>query len=79
MKRGHLWWREEWYSVCSGNHPKAVIDGDVPCILCQTGKWTNVWVHEISNLIFKLFPKVWIWWVNILINKRRILDIKRRK
>ena len=60
LVRGKLWWKEEWYSICSmhgGNHQE-------DCNMCNTGNWVNVWMHNIGSIIYKLFPNLWRWWVN---------------
>ena len=52
---GKLWWKKDWYSICSMHR----IHRD-DCIRCNTGEYINRWWHNISNIIFKYFPKFWI-------------------
>lgn len=55
--RGHLWWREEWYSICS-RHQKH----DPACSTCQGGRWINVGRAYMSNVAFAISPRLWRWW-----------------
>lgn len=57
--KGKLFWKERWFSFCS-MHFKYEED----CCACNTGSWTNVWKWKIGGLLFKVMPKIWIWWMN---------------
>lgn len=56
---GKLWWKYRWFSFCSRHQ---IYDKD--CNICQSGAWTNVWKWRIGGLIYDIFPKFWIWYVN---------------
>lgn len=55
--RGHLFWKKRWHSFCSAHQ---IINKDCPT--CAAGSWSNVWSNYVSNLIFKLFPRLWRFW-----------------
>lgn len=52
-------WKKRWYSICSQHRHIAK-----NCDICLCGSYKNVWKVMISGMIFKLYPKLWIWWVN---------------
>ena len=49
MTRGKLWWKDEWYSLCSAHQ-----EYDKDCEICQHGRWTNVWKLEISKIYYRI-------------------------
>lgn len=57
--KGHLFWKEHWYSFCSG-HQKY----DEDCKICNIGSWCNVWNIKFNAVVFKFFPSLWIWYKN---------------
>lgn len=57
--RGKLWWKERYFSICSAHY-----EHKDDCKTCNTGTWTNVWKWKMGGVIFKVMPKVWIWWMN---------------
>ena len=57
--KGHLWWRKEWYSICSAH-----IEPDPICRSCHHGSYVNVWGNAISRFVFWLCPSAWRWWAN---------------
>jgi hypothetical protein len=62
--RGRGIFKEQWYSICS-EHGVASKN----CIRCECGHWTNICWQKITYSLYKLFPKVWVWWVNRGIKK----------
>lgn len=59
MERGPWYNRSRWYSICSAHQ-----NHDPECKLCQIGDWRNENKLKISSLVYKISPKIWIWWVN---------------
>jgi hypothetical protein len=59
MKRGFLFWREEWYSICSAH-----IEHNPECENCKIGRWVNVIGHFFDSLIYKIEPDFWRWYTN---------------
>lgn len=59
MTNGWGPFKRRWYSYCSA-HQKF----SDACNMCASGRWHNCWKTAVSGLIFKLFPSLWIWWVN---------------
>ncbi len=59
--KGKLWWKYRWISICSIHGFEGT---QIECNMCQTGIWSNLWISKISSLIYKLFPKLWIWYMN---------------
>ena len=60
ITRGKLWWKEEWYSICSmhgGIHLK-------DCHMCNAGGWYNVWEHNFQVVLYRISHKLWIWYIN---------------
>ena len=57
--RGRLWWREEWYSICSAHAEPA--EG---CEACSYGTWVNVIDASISKFFYRHSPRLWTWWAN---------------
>lgn len=51
--------RYDWYSICSMHQIH-----DEKCRACCSGSWRNYWMLCISNVFYKLSPKLWIWWMN---------------
>ena len=49
MTKGKLWWKKEWYSICSRHQ-----EYDKYCSICQCGTWENVWKLEISKIYFRI-------------------------
>jgi hypothetical protein len=58
-ERGKFFWKERWFSFCSRHR-----EYDESCDICKTGSWKNIWKYNISSLIYKKNPNLWIWWVN---------------
>lgn len=58
--RGWGPWGQEWYSICS----KHMMHRHADCGLCQKGRWVNVWATTCSSVVYRLAPKLWIWWAN---------------
>lgn len=48
-----------WFSYCSEHY-----EYSEKCRLCNIGHWENIWKHKIGEIIFKISPKFWIWWMN---------------
>lgn len=65
--RGRGLRRQEWYSICSA-HQEYKED----CERCNCGTWSNVWRVHFSNLVYKIAPGFWIWWVNRRRDKNEI-------
>lgn len=57
--KGKLWWRSTWVSICSAHQTR-----DSTCRICKCGTYRNVWSGAISSFIFRLTPKLWVWWTN---------------
>jgi hypothetical protein len=60
LERGHLWWHERWYSICSAH----MMTQKDTCNLCATGQWRNTWKHNIGHLVYLYCYPLWLWWVN---------------
>lgn len=54
--KGILFWRERWFSICSAHQQY-----NKECSTCNVGTWTNVWLNNITSLIFKISPKLYTW------------------
>lgn len=61
MKRTKDKWlnKKEWISFCS-IHQEYQKD----CDICNTGMWINVYWNKFDKLMWSLFPKLWLWYVN---------------
>ena len=59
LVRGKLWWEERWYSFCSIHR-----EYDETCNICNLGSWVNTWKHNVSSIIYDMFPGLWRWWIN---------------
>ena len=57
--RGHLWWREQYLSICSQHQAD-----DPTCPRCQHGSWVNVWRTRVGQFVFAISPSLWRWWTN---------------
>lgn len=55
--RGRLWWREEWYSICSAHRQT-----DDSCSACSHGVWVNVVDAAITKFFYRHSPRLWTWW-----------------
>jgi len=66
--KGKFFWKYKWYSICSMHY-----NHDPNCNMCNCGTWTNVWTHAIGSVIYKLFPSLWRWYMNLPFNKRNFL------
>ena len=60
LERGHLWWHERWYSICSA-HMTTQKD---TCHLCATGRWHNTWALKALRVLDFFCHRCWLWWVN---------------
>lgn len=60
LERGHLWWHERWYSICS----RHMITVKNECDLCATGRWHNTWAHNALRVLNFFCHRCWLWWVN---------------
>lgn len=65
--RGHLFWKQEWYSICSMHH-----DYKEDCHICNAGTWENIILIKISGWFHDHFYKLWFWYVNLPINIIRV-------
>ncbi len=65
--KGKFFWKYEWYSFC-GIHREY----NEFCRMCNAGSWVNVWKQSISNVIYRLSPNFWRWWMNSKIFKRKL-------
>lgn len=61
--------KEEWYSICSVHHEYT--EG---CSMCKIGNWNNVYKTKISSIFYSIFPKLWVWWVNLGNKKQKWLN-----
>jgi len=53
-------WKKRFYSFCSAHRiPK---EG---CKNCNSGTWSNVWSNGIECFIFKITPKIWLFFKNL--------------
>ncbi len=59
-------WRRDWYSVCSRHR-----HFDPTCRLCSTGFWGNHWWTEVSKMVFKRAPNLWVWCANLRVLRRK--------
>lgn len=57
--KGYLFWRCEWYSICSVH-----FHHNPQCHMCTTGKWVNVTAGFFNHLHYKWFPAHWVKWAN---------------
>jgi len=69
MTRGRFLAKEEWHSICSAHRQY-----DENCERCNVGTWGNVWMNKVSGAVFKIAPKLWIWWVNRKPMKAKFFD-----
>lgn len=65
--RGHLWWKEEFYSICSGHD---VDETEETCPRCQVGSWYNVWKIRFGKFVYDTNPTFWQKVANKHLNKR---------
>lgn len=65
-------WRYNWFSICSMHY-----EFSHECKLCKTGSWTNHWKWKVGGWIYKIFPGLWRWWVNLKFNKWRIFRFEK--
>lgn len=65
---GMLWWKKRWMSFCS-RHFKY----DDACNACNAGSWQTNGNKFVSGLVYKISPKVWMWWMNRPNSKARKL------
>ena len=65
-ERGRLWWHARFYSICSAH-----FDIKPDCDLCQTGIWTNTWMHNLERVLNWINHDWWLWWVNRPSNPHR--------
>jgi len=63
MTKGKLFWKKEWFSICSIHH-----EFDADCHMCKVGSWNNIISYKIGGIIFKIMPNIWKYFKN----KRRI-------
>lgn len=57
--KGKYWKKEIWFSFCSAHR-----EYNKDCKACNHGSWRNVWGSKFEGVVYKLFPKLWKWWVN---------------
>jgi hypothetical protein len=69
ITKGLLFWKYEWYSICSVHY-----NHNEHCKMCTSGGWVHCWSHIVSSLIYKLFPKLWIWYMNLPHRKRKFFN-----
>lgn len=60
MTKGKLFWKKEWFSICSIHH-----DFDPNCELCNIGSWHNIILYNIGLFIYKMMPDIWKFFKNI--------------
>lgn len=53
---GKSFYRKRWVSICSAHQ-----EYNKECKTCNKGTWNNVWMLNISKLIYKKAPKLWVW------------------
>jgi hypothetical protein len=52
-------WRKVWFSVCSAHREPLM-----RCECCRRGGYLNAWRYRMSRIIYRVVPRVWLWWVN---------------
>lgn len=57
--KGRFLCKKEWGSICSAHFIY-----DKNCSACNSGRWYNNNQIWINNIIFKISPKFWMWWMN---------------
>jgi hypothetical protein len=72
--KGKYFWKKEWYSICSMHR-----DGKDGCPMCETGKWVNVWMHNVSSFIYGNWPNFWRWWANLSWNKKKRMTFEKKE
>ena len=75
MKEVKGWgpWKYRWFSICS-MHGLGI---NKYCKACNTGHWTNVWKWKIGSFIFKIAPRLWRWWMNLVSIKKRAFTFEK--
>lgn len=62
ITKGKWFWEYKWYSICSKHGKDAQPE---MCEICNIGNWHNTWLSKISSLVYKISPKIWIWFANL--------------
>ncbi len=52
-------WRREFYSLHSNVADQAADTNHV------FGFWCNAWISRAGRIIFRFWPNLWRWWVNL--------------
>ncbi len=56
MKKRFL---HRWFSICSAHH-----EHNDDCTVCDTGSWVFMPTYWLEHMLWKLSPKLWMWWSN---------------
>ena len=54
--KGIFFWKKRWFSICSAHQQY-----NKECSTCNVGSWANVWLNNITSVVFKISPKLYIW------------------
>lgn len=69
LSKGKYFWKCEWYSICSMHY-----NHDPNCNMCTTGHWVNTWKHVVSGALYKVWPFLWRFLVNLPPKKNKFWD-----